>query len=176
MTKNDDRQELHPVALGQLFQSGVYLIETAAKQPSTSTTPLPDATIPTMGQFEKGILILVTDASAKVLNDEDFDLLTKILSAAKLSMADVQLANIYQSLPFDLPAKLSEIEPRVVLAFGLLPEDLLLPMRFPPFQVQPWGKTTFMVSPSLSEINGTNSASIDLKKQLWQALQRLFLQ
>jgi hypothetical protein len=62
----------------------------------------------------------------------------------------------------------------VALYFGVEPASIGVPMRFPHFQVQPWDGCTFLYAPSLTELNGTSPQQVELKKQLWMALKKIF--
>ncbi|MCU0376393.1 MAG: hypothetical protein MUF24_13885 [Chitinophagaceae bacterium] len=126
-----------------------------------------------LGNFSKKVLVVVEDPTALHLNDSDYQLLAKILGAVKLSMADIALVNraVYQleyySLNTQLPAS-------VALYFGLEPYQIGAPLKFPAFQVQAWNHTTFLHAPPLGQLNQNTPEAVALKKQLWEALRKIF--
>ncbi len=133
----------------------------------------PEAPLAWLGNFQKKVLVVVQDTTARHLNDEDYALLTKILEAVNLSIADTAIVNAaahpleYYALQEKLPAAIS-------FYFGVAPADIGAPIRFPHFQVQKWNQTTFLFSPSLSEMNRPDDAALTLKKSLWASLKRIF--
>lgn len=133
----------------------------------------PDAPLAWLGNFQKKVLVVVQDTTARHLNDADYGLLTKILEAVNLSIADTAIVNAaahsleYYALQEKLPAA-------VAFYFGIAPADIGAPIRFPHFQVQKWNQTTFLFSPPLSQLNRTDAEAITLKKNLWASLKRIF--
>lgn len=126
-----------------------------------------------LGNFSRKVLVVVEDPTALHLNDADYQLLAKILGAVKLSMADIALVNRavhqleYYSLNAQLPAA-------VALYFGLEPYQIGAPLKFPAFQVQAWNHTTFLHAPALAQLNQSTPEAVALKKQLWDALKKIF--
>lgn len=158
---------------------------TAAIPEVTATADKPAVALPDAGQqqapeavgylgnFSKKVLVVVEDPTALHLNDSDYQLLAKILGAVKLSMADIALVNRavhkleYNSLNAQLPAA-------VALYFGLQPYEIGAPLKFPAFQVQAWNHTTFLYAPPLGQLNQNTPEAVALKKQLWDALKKIF--
>jgi hypothetical protein len=131
------------------------------------------AVVSYLGNFSKKVLVVVDDPTALHLNDSEYQLLAKILGAVKLSMADIALVNRavqrleYYSLNAQLPAA-------VALYFGLEPYQIGAPLKFPAFQVQAWNNTTFLHAPALAQLNQGTPEAVALKKQLWDALKKIF--
>ena len=180
---------VHPIVLSELLGKSVYLIDVPAAANKESTPPeevkraearpktnAKTSAPATLGGFGKGILIILQDDAARVISDDDLAFLSKILAAVKLSLEDVLIMNLQGANPEESLHWLEQHQPATVLMFGLGPEDLALPMRFPPFQVQTWGKMTFLVAPALPQINSLSAEATEQKKMLWQSLQRIFLQ
>ena len=126
--------------------------------------------INSLGENQKKVLLLVNDPSCKFLPDEEMELLTNLIPACKLSMADIALVNFnwnkYNYQQFN-----SQFEPKKILIFGVTTLDIELPFDIPYFQVQPFHEQLYLTAPSLKDfINNTA-----LKKELWKSLQKLFL-
>lgn len=135
-----------------------------------------DATlkISRLGNFEKQVLVFVTDNISLHLADPELELLSKMLQAVKLSLADIALINTAkQSISWnevinDMPAK-------AVILFGVEPSSIGIPMRLPHFRVHRWNDASFVHSPSLADINAPSPDQTKWKKDLWKALQEVFI-
>jgi hypothetical protein len=126
--------------------------------------------INSLGENRKHVLFLVNDSSCKFLPDEEMDLLTKLVSACKLSMADIALLNFnsskYNYLQFN-----NAFHPKKILIFGIKTSELELPFDIPHFQVQNFQEQLYLTAPTLKEFLNNTA----LKKELWISLQKLFL-
>ena len=167
---------LHPLAICQIFGSGLYLIDNEWQTPRDIVTAeeLPEPTS-VIGGYRKSVLILVEDHRMPVLADEDFTLLTKILGAVGLSMDDVLLLNTRDMHPWTGVSLAEKYKPAVIMLFGLSPEQAELPIRFPQFQVQQWSEIIWLHAPSLASLQLEDNNTQQQKRQLWHALQRIFL-
>jgi len=126
-----------------------------------------------LGNFSKKVLVVVEDPTALHLNDADYQLLAKILGAVKLSMADIALVNrAVQKLEYNILN--AQLPAAVALYFGLQPYEIGAPLKFPAFQVQAWNHTTFLYAPPLGQLNQNTPEAVALKKQLWDALKKIF--
>ncbi len=135
--------------------------ETAGKSPQSGLKYL--------GENRKNILIVVNDAEAVHISDADLQFLTRMLTACKLSLADVAIVNLNQQ-PVSYKEILAELKSRICLLFTVEPSSFGLPMSFPFFQIQPFANCSFLYSPSLSELGNDDL----LKSKLWVTLRRLF--
>ncbi len=143
------------------------------KQELATIAPKQDGKINFLGAFGKKILVVVNDPTSLHLNEEDFELLGKILASVKLSMADIALVNAathqlnYYALNEVLPAS-------VAFYFGIQPVEIGAPIKFPHFQVQNWNHTTFVYAPALDEMGPLAGNAVALKKELWVAMKKIF--
>jgi hypothetical protein len=126
-----------------------------------------------LGNFEKNILVFVSDESSLHLADPELDLLSKMLQAVKLSLADIALINTIKQ-PINWDTLLTELAAKTVIFFGVEPSSIGVPMRFPHFRVHRWNDASFLYSPSLAAINTSSADQNVLKKELWKALQEIF--
>jgi hypothetical protein len=122
-----------------------------------------------LGDNKKNILVVVNSDQAVHVPDEELQFLTKLLSACKLSLADVAIVNINQQA-ISYKELLAALKGRSALLFDIEPSAFGLPMSFPHFQIQPFASCSFLYSPSLKELENDKL----LKSKLWVSLQRLF--
>ncbi len=122
-----------------------------------------------LGKNEKNILIITNQNDVRFLTDEELVFLTSILSACKLSIADVAIVN-WKQTETDLSKIFLELKTKTALLFNIAPLEIGLPINFPQFQIQEFNKQTYLYAPSLQEI----ANNVEVKKQLWSSLKNLF--
>lgn len=142
----------------------------AAPAPSLSTLPPPTSSWQALGHNQKDISIVVNYTGVTHLPDTELQFLTNILSACKLSLADVAIVNYYSHAGTPVRQFLDYFHSKTVLLFGVTPDQFGLSARFPEFQVQQLAGVTYLSAPALEIC----SAEVDLKKQLWTSLKRIF--
>jgi hypothetical protein len=123
-----------------------------------------------LGKNAKNIVLLVNNSTYPFLSDEELPFLTNILSACKLSLADVAIVNIHSLEEKEIEKTIEPLEPKTVLLFGITPLTIDLPINFPQFQLQQFNKRTYLYSPDLQELANDKT----LKLQLWNCLKNLF--
>lgn len=158
--------------LAQLFDEDIYLILKNDAN-ATEVSPLTEikveakvkATIPFLGKNNKQILILVQNQGNDICTAANLDFLTKILNAIKLSLDDVALINASQfNLELhQLPAY------NKIISFGA---DVFLKSQNVSVPVGKYVSTkTALLADSIEQVQ----ADVNLKKQLWGALQQMFV-
>jgi hypothetical protein len=165
--------QLPPNLIAELYTSS--LVETG--EISAKATPpvvmTADKTTVTgwksLGENKKNILIVVSYADAVHIPDGALQFLTNMLSACKLSLADVAIVNIHTQ-PATYKELLAEYKSKVGLLFDIEPSGFGLPMSFPFFQIQPFASCSFLYAPSLQELEDDKIQ----KSKLWVSLRRLF--
>ena len=127
-----------------------------------------------LGNFNKRILIVVDEPDAVYLNDADMGLLTKMLEAVKISLADVAIVNNahYQLGNFD--ALGSKLPANFYVLFNVPATGIGAPLKIQPYQVLPWNGKQFLYSPSLTAINTPGPDQVNMKKSIWVALKKIF--
>lgn len=123
-----------------------------------------------LGGNGKQVLVVVNNEEAVHIPDEELPVLTKMLAACKLSMADVAIINMKNYPGRSQKEITAHFNSRVVLLFGTDPVSFGLPMNFPAYQVQPFAGVTYLFSPAIAAISTDTSA----KASLWQGLKRMF--
>jgi hypothetical protein len=161
-----DNIQLSPLLVEKLYSKALVDLNTVKAAAPNSAT----ASFNWLGNNEKNILIIVNESSAAFLQDNDLNLLVGILTACKLSMADIALVNFHKNLHADYNGLNAALNPSTILLFGIEPTDLDFPLHFPHFQLQPYNGQHYLCSPALSAL----AADVSLKKQLWLSLQKHF--
>ncbi|MEO8854195.1 MAG: hypothetical protein ABI359_10470 [Ginsengibacter sp.] len=148
-----------------LFQSNlIQLTNTDSQEKPVSTKT------DSLGENLQKIFFLVNDPSCRFLADDEMEMVTKLLSACKLSMADIALVNFHFN-PMDYQSISKMFEPKKILLFGVSSTQLDLPFSIPFFQVQSFHEQLYMTAPPLRDLLNNK----ELKKELWISLQKLFL-
>jgi hypothetical protein len=147
--------------LARLYPEGLIVAA-----PGPAVAPAVD----TLGGNARQVLVLVKLPGAAVLPDDDLALLLNILKACRLGLPDVRVVNLAHTPGVDHLSLARDHRPVTALLFGVTPEDIGLPLRFPPFQVQPFQGVSYLGSPALGEL----PADPEAKKRLWAGLRQLF--
>ncbi len=163
MSLND--VSLNPFMLRELFPKSLIKSDLPAAPQSADPH-----NISHLGNNAKNILLLVNEPDVPYLDDEDMNSLTKILTGLKLSMEDVALVNFGINGPVNREILFERFAPKVMVLLGVEPAAIDLPLLFPHFQVQPYDGCTYLASPSFSQM----APDVDLKKQFWTCLKRIF--
>jgi hypothetical protein len=152
--------KLNSWQLAELFED--VLIET-----TPPTEPVPE--LKTLGKNARNIVLLVHNEEVPFLTDTELHFLTSILSACKLSLADVAIVNTSRLKERAVDA-IEPLSPQKVILLGLDPLEIGLPINFPHFQLQVFNKKTYLSSPSLAQLQQEKY----LKMNLWNCLKTLF--
>lgn len=127
--------------------------------------------IKSLGSNQQKIIFLVNDKENLFLADDDMKLLTDLLTACKISMADIALINYYSYPKLNHNELSQSFHPKKVLCFGVSAKELGLPFDCLFFEIKNIDDQIFMTSPSLTELR----ENVSLKKQLWTSLKKIFL-
>ena len=138
---------------------------------AVETTPIEP--IKFLGEHQKKILVLVQDSNAVHLNERDFDLLTSILNACKLTIADIALINLANK-NFSLHQILTQVPSDFVLLFDINPLQLKIKLPTKLYTPILLGTTQLLFSNNLSNMQGIDQASKIEKTKLWNALKLIF--
>lgn len=123
-----------------------------------------------LGNNEKNILVIVDNTNDLFLADEDLGFLSSILTACKLSLADIAIINWDKMEIKNYESLVTEIQINDVLLFDIEPIKFGLPINFPHYQIQKFDQRKYLYAPTLQELR----KNITEKKQLWTALQKMF--
>jgi hypothetical protein len=131
------------------------------------------APIKFLGEHQKKILVLVQDVDAVHLNERAFDLLTSILNACKLTIADIALINLANK-NFSLHQILTQVPSEFVLVFDINPSQLKIKLPTKLYTPILLGETQLLFSNNLAQMQGIDQASKIEKTKLWTALKLIF--
>lgn len=123
-----------------------------------------------LGENKRNILLLVRYPEATHLPDEELNFLTSILSACKLSLAEVAILNIAKAPATSYKDIFDHFKSRTIVLLGITPIDFGMPVNFPEFQVQGFNNCTFLCAPGLEKL----MADKVLKSKLWVCLRKMF--
>lgn len=115
------------------------------------------------------ILLLVNESKNPFVDDTQLTFLSGILNACKLTLEDVALVNIANTAP-DYKKLTDNLSSKIILMFGVTPDEIQLPFVMPEFQRQSYNNQVYIAAPSLTELENNK----DLKRKLWTVLQQLF--
>jgi len=155
--------ELSPLHLTQLFHK--VLLDPVQKKPEPETQNLKY-----LGKNAGKILILVKEEDYPFLSDQHLQFLTSILTACKLSLADVAIVNALNMDGEDVHSSMDQLNSKNVIAFGMEPAAMGLPLNFPAFQLQSYESRYYIHSPELAALEQDK----ELKMQLWNSLKNMF--
>ncbi len=123
-----------------------------------------------LGDFQKNILFIVRYENALHIPDEQLNFLTGMLTACKLSVADIGILNL-SNAPSSLHKNVhGKFPAATTILFGVSPKQFEMPIDFPEFQVQPFNNCTFLFVPAVEEISNDKL----LKSKLWVSLRKIF--
>jgi len=157
---------LSPFLIQQLYKK--TLVDVNPSKPDTVTSN--DTSISFLGKNEKNILLVINEEETVFLSDTDLNLLVGILSACKLTLADVALINFDKNKTAFYDNLMLQFSPQCVLLFGVSPAALSFPLHFPNYQLQQYNNQTYVSSASLKILG----EDISQKKTLWSCLQKYF--
>jgi hypothetical protein len=115
----------------------------------------------------------VQDPDAVHLNERAFDLLTSILNACKLTIADIALIN-NANKNFSLHQILKQVPSDFVLVFDINPTQLKIKLPTKLYTPILLGETQILFSNNLSTMQGLDQDSKIEKTKLWTALKIIF--
>jgi hypothetical protein len=135
-----------------------------------ASTPTP---VKYLGDHLKKVMVIVNDPSAVHLNETDLGLLSSILNACKLTLADIALINVAQQ-PLSLHEMLTTLPSQFVLAFELNSNALKIKLPTALYKPIVLGEAQILFSNGLQTMQGADQIAKLEKGKLWNALKLLF--
>jgi hypothetical protein len=143
------------------------------EKPSVKTIAQNGKGLSWLGSNNKNITIIVNDGNAIHLEDGLLEILSAILAACKLSLADVAIINTATQEVTDKIIR-KELKPRVVLLFGVETKSVDLPFSIPMYKTQSFDNCTYLQAASLENMKGTSNEAKLEKSRLWVCLKTIF--
>ena len=162
-----DHFQLTPDLLQGLYKNSLIINETGQLDSSSEQS----VKFTFLGNNQKNIVFIVDHKEAIYLPDEELSFLMDILTACRLSMADIALLNLAVNPALDYTAINSELKAEKVICFGIATPALQLPIQFPNYQVQHYNNQVYLASPSLTVLQDDKAE----KTKLWTCLKKIFL-
>jgi hypothetical protein len=153
--------------LAELFTDALVVTESSTPSLPSKKTTAAKPSITFKGKNKKGVLWLVHEPAHAFLDDADFEFLSQIVSACKMSMDDialVNLANIQQSVNEVVDA----LKPSIVLLCGI--EYQQLPFKLGEYILYPHANRSYFLADSLQDLRNDKAK----KSKLWLALKAMF--
>jgi len=161
-----DNIQLPAIVIYDLFKNSLVDLNTAPAVPASAS----EKGFSFLGNNEKKITVIVRDEEAIYLAEAELNFLVGILSACKLTMADIALVNLFQHTAVNYTNIAEKTGAERVLLFGYGPQDLELPLQFPNYQVQQYNGQVYLSAPDLTKIAADKAE----KTKLWNSLKQFF--
>jgi hypothetical protein len=161
-----DNIDLPVSVLQSLYNKSLYDLNTDKSETKVAKS----GNVSFLGNNLKKIAILIDSPETIYLPDEELNFLLGILTACKLSMADIALINVSKNSPLTYQDITKKLKAGKIFLFGLDPEILKLPLQFPHYQVQQFNNQVYLSSVSLAELQ----ADKEEKMKLWNCLKKIF--
>ncbi len=149
------------------------MILVSEKLEKPADIPLHNKPFSYLGNNHQHISIIVNDPSCIHLDDAMLQILSAILTACKLNLADVAIINTHHQQVTDAIIR-KELQPAVVLLFGVETTAIDLPFSIPEYKVQPFNNCSYVQSAPLQKMAGTTTDARMEKSKLWLCLKDLF--
>ena len=160
-----DHIQLPPAVLQELYKTTLV-----AYNDQPANAPAPQNGFSVLGNNQQKIVIVVDNKEAVFLPDDQFNFLTGILSACKLTMEDVAILNLQKNNALTYQTIAAELKAEKIFLFGSTPAQIELPVTFPHYQVQSYNKQVYLSSPSLALLQNDKAE----KTKLWLCLKQIF--
>ncbi len=149
-------------------------VETNAITNSSIAEPANSLTsIKYLGKNEKNVSIIVNDTEAVYLVEDTLTLLTNLLTACKLTLADVAIINTYnQSITYKQIKQ--NLQPKQLLLMGNVLKNISLPFIFPEYRVQQYDNCEMLICSDLKKLLPQTDLVKAEKRKLWENLKTLF--
>lgn len=161
-----DKIHLSAPVFHNLYSKSLYEFEADKSSPEM----VESRSISFLGTNERKIAFLVNAADSIYLPDDELNFLLGILSACKLSMADIALVNVSKNPGLSYNDLREQLSAEKIFLFGLSADLLNLPLQFPEYQVQAYNNQVYLVSGSLASLQKNKSE----KMKLWNCLKTIF--
>lgn len=126
-----------------------------------------------LGNNKKQISIIVYNPDVTWMTDEEFNFLTKILSACKLGIDDVAVMNLaHQKTDHKLMKE--KLHNQKVILFGVAPSQINMPISFPEFKIQLFDSVHYLYASRITDLCKDSDVAKLLKTKLWASLKQLF--
>jgi hypothetical protein len=134
---------------------------------------VPDTDYPFLGKNLLSICFLVSYPDDEFIPGDQLVFLQKILMACKLSLNDIALINTKRT-PVELPVLKTRFHPRIIFLWGTTPAVAGLKSNFPDMTISTWENIRILPVMQAELMSSDNPGGLELKKNLWISLKKLF--
>ena len=171
MEENFSHIQLPNFVLANWFKH--HLIEEEATSTITKTSNN-NTSISFLGNNKKNIVLIVNELEGVFISDNNLTLIEKLLSACKLTLADVAVLNIAKT-KINYKDFKQQLQPQVLILMGIDPTSIQLPLVFPMHKIQAYDSCKMLITTSIDRMQKTNDPKVlEEKKELWGLLKTLF--
>ena len=142
-----DNIQLPPIVLQNLYRNALIDLKTVNAVPGVAAS----TTLTYLGNNQKRVVIIVDEPEVIYLPDEELNFLLGILTACKLSMADIALLNYCNNSAITYQGITEQLQAEKIFLFGTTPASIELPLQFPHYQVQKYNGQVYLSSPNLKK-------------------------
>ncbi len=128
---------------------------------------------PFLGKNHHSICFLVSYPDDEFIPDDQLVFLQKILTACKLSLNDIALINTKRT-PVELLVLKTRFRPRIIFFWGSAPAITGSTLNFPDMTISTWENIRILPVMQAELMSGDNPQGLELKKNLWISLKKLF--
>ena len=161
-----DNIQIPALVLQELYRNS--LVDLNLSNATTGQVSYP--TFSYLGNNQQHIIIVVISTTVLYLPEDELDFLLDILTACKLSMADIALVNLEKNTGLNYKTISEQLSAEKLILFGAPPSALDLPLDFPFYQVQRFNSQVYLSAPGLKELAANKTA----KTKLWNCLKQVF--
>ena len=161
-----DNIQLPAIVVQDLFKNTLIDLKTGNALLNAGPVPI----LSYLGNNQKAVVIIVDDGTAIYLPDDELNFLLGILTACKLTMADIALLNYCRNPGITYQDIFQQLHAQKIFLFGIMPAALQLPLQFPHYQVQHYNNQVYLSSPGLAAIKDDKNE----KTKLWTCLKQVF--
>ena len=126
-----------------------------------------------LGENRKNVVIVINDNEAVFIGDEKLQLLTNLLGACKLTIADVAIINTASQTANYKQIK-QEMKPKYLLLMGKTSKDISLSFIFPEYKIQEYDHCQMLIATDLQILLVKSDTVTAEKRKLWESLKLLF--
>ncbi len=153
--------------MSELYKDSLIVLD----EKQISSESLKSTGFISLGNNKRNILLLVDETEAVHLKEENLDFLTGILTACKLTIADIALLNIANKKKVEFEQLIQFYQPETIIFFGINAEKLNSPvLQNNPYEIQKTNQINCLIASSLEQI----AANVEEKKKLWACLKTIF--
>ena len=161
-----DNIQLSSTLLQNLYSKSLFDLKTG----TSAIDLIQPGNISFLGNNQKKITILVSSSETMYLPDDELNFLLGILTACKLSMADIALINVSNNANLLYTDIAEQLTAEKIFLFGVNAELLGLPLQFPLYQIQNYNNQVYLSAVSITDLQTDKME----KLKLWNCLKIIF--